>query len=471
MFERGEATSRMKNSEHPSNPRNDLAAQSPATAGFETIAAIATPVGAGGIGVVRVSGRDALAIAASVLGRSPTPRYAHYLRFKADNGEVIDDGLLLAFPAPNSFTGEDVVELQAHGSPVVLAALVQRCLSLGARPARPGEFSERAYLNGKLDLIQAEAVADLIAAGSMEAARAARRSLDGVFSARVHALADAVLKLRVYLEAAIDFPEEEIDFLRTEEVRARFASIESDLTALLAAARTGRRLRDGLHIVVLGAPNVGKSSLLNALAGSDRAIVSAVAGTTRDVLREWVDVGGVPVTIVDTAGLREHSDDAIEREGMRRAQAEAQRADLALLVIDAGDPSSQPVPTHLDAIVVRNKIDLLEEAPRREQREGIEIVHLSARKEAGLELLRDAILGRAGVTSANGTFSARTRHLHALELAQNDIAMARTQASDGVGELAAESLRYAHAHLGDIVGRVDSDQLLGEIFASFCIGK
>ncbi len=436
----------------------------------ELIVAIATPPGRGGVGVVRLSGAGALGLAERFLGRAPTARHAHYLKFRDAAGEVIDDGLLLAFPAPHSFTGEDVVELQAHGSPIALAALVERCVGLGARPARPGEFSERAYLNGKLDLVQAEAIADLITAGSLEAARAARRSLDGAFSERVHALANSVLRLRVYIEAAIDFPEEEIDFLRTDDVRQRFAAIELDLHDMLAKARGGQRLRDGLHIVVLGAPNVGKSSLLNALAQSDRAIVSPTAGTTRDVLREWIDVGGVPVTLVDTAGLREHTEDAIEREGMRRARAEAERADLALVVIVAGE-SAPPVATDLPRIVVRNKIDLVGEPPRRENIDGIVHVHLSAQRGDGVDLLREAIVAHVGLDAVGGTFSARQRHLAALVAAQDDIKLAREQVDAGSGELAAESLRLAHQHLGDIVGQVSSDQLLGEIFSSFCIGK
>ena len=473
-----------------------------------TIAAIATPAGRGGIGVVRVSGPLALEMATRFLGKSAKPRFAHRCRFRDRQGELIDDGLLLAFAGPKSFTGEDVIELQAHGSPVVLARLLRRCIELGARQALPGEFSERAYLNDKLDLAQAEAVADLIAAGSESAARAAMRSLDGEFSRRVDALARQLIELRVYIEAAIDFPEEEIDFLRTDEVRTRFAAIELTLHELLEGARRGQRLRDGLHVVILGAPNVGKSSLLNALAGHDRAIVTAIPGTTRDLLREPIDVDGLPLTIVDTAGLRDTLDE-VEMEGIARAEREAGRADLVLWVVgpesrDAGlgtrDPEGHGSPdsslrmsgqetfdtTPIAApgsglgsrvpgpvLHVHNKLDLTGGEPRTEHRADGVHVFLSAKTGAGLDLLRRALLDHAGLgEGSGGDFSARARHVDALERTREQLASARAHALElGQGELAAEDLRLAHEALGEIVGRYRSDDLLGAIFSSFCIGK
>ncbi len=475
----------------------------------DSIAAIATPAGPGGIGVVRVSGPLALVIGETLLGKRPKPRFAHRCRFRDANGELIDDGLLLAFPGPKSFTGEDVVELQGHGSPVLLAALQRRCIELGARAARPGEFSERAFLNDKLDLAQAEAVADLIAAGSESAARAAMRSLDGEFSRRVDALARQLVELRVYVEAAIDFPEEEIDFLKTSEVRARFAAIDLTLHELLAGARRGQRLRDGLNVVILGAPNVGKSSLLNALAGHDRAIVTAIPGTTRDLLREHLNVDGLPLTIVDTAGLRDTADE-VESEGIARATREARRADLVLWVVapkgrgaesrDSGLGTRDSALTRADTespvtwgswnkgpgidevglsgssesrLFVHNKLDITGGEPRIErQHDGVH-VYLSAKTGAGLDLLRRALLEHAGLADGSGgDFSARARHVDALVRCQQQLASAREHAlHTGDGELAAEDLRLAHEHLGEITGRFRADDLLGEIFGSFCIGK
>ncbi|MCP5476115.1 MAG: tRNA uridine-5-carboxymethylaminomethyl(34) synthesis GTPase MnmE [Rhodanobacteraceae bacterium] len=481
----------------------------------DTIAAIATPAGAGGIGVIRVSGPRALSMAQEFLKREPKPRFAHHCRFRDDRGELIDEGLLIAFPAPRSYTGEDVIELQAHGSPVLLGVLLRRCLELGARLARPGEFSERAFLNDKLDLAQAEAVADLIAASSESAARAALRSLEGEFSQRINTLARQLIDLRVYVEAAIDFPEEEIDFLRTSEVRSRFAVIDMALHELLAGARRGQRLRDGLRVVILGAPNVGKSSLLNALAGHDRAIVTAIPGTTRDVLHEALNVDGLPITVVDTAGLRQ-TEDEVEREGIHRAGREAHRADLVLWVVEAGDsrdsglgtrdsgeqdrdpgpgtgdpgkrePGSgacghAPDRAELEALglaagiatlTVHNKIDLGAEPARVERRSDGVHLWLSAKHGEGMDLLRRALLEHAGLgEGSSGDFSARLRHVDALERSQAQLAAARAHALDsGQGELAAEDLRLAHEALGEIVGRFRSDDLLGAIFSSFCIGK
>ena len=444
----------------------------------DTIAAIATAAGPGGIGVIRVSGALAPGIAQTLLGRAPRPRHAHHCRFRTSHGELIDEGLLLYFPAPRSFTGEDVVELQAHGSPVALQRLLRRTLELGARLARPGEFSERAYLNDKLDLAQAEAIADLIAAGSESAARAAMRTLSGEFSQRVQRLSQQLIELRVYVEAAIDFPEEEIDFLRTDEVRARFAGIELTLHELLAAARRGQRLRDGLQVVIVGAPNVGKSSLLNALAGEERAIVTPVAGTTRDLLREHLVVEGLPITLIDTAGLRATTD-LVEREGITRAERAAGQADLLLWVRDAGaagvddDALRQGIPRSVPQLIVYNKIDLIAAEPALRRIEGGLEVRVSARSGAGLDLLRQALLQMAGLgEGSEGDFSARARHVSALERTQDELAAARTLAlTHAQGELAAEHLRLAHEALGEILGRFHSDQLLGAIFSSFCIGK
>lgn len=439
----------------------------------DTIAAIATASGAAGVGIVRLSGPHAFAIARSLSDRQPRPGSVSYARFCDCVGELIDDGLLLAFAAPRSYTGEDVIELQAHGSTVLLASLLARCCELGARPARPGEFTERAFLNGKLDLVQAEAVADLIAASSDAGARAARRSLDGVFSRQCGALADALSALRMHVEAAIDFPEEEIDFLSDRALHARLDAVQQRMRELLREAQRGQRLRDGLHVVIVGPPNVGKSSLLNALAGSDRAIVTELAGTTRDVLREVVRIDGIEITLVDTAGLRD-SEDVIEREGIRRAHRELAKADLALIVCDdtalgASDLSTVDVARR---IYLHNKCDLTAHPPGSEPgREG----HLwvSAQTGAGLDALRAALRDAAGQgDGSEGAFSARARHVDALQRANAHLAAARERIEvQRAGELAAEELRLAHHAVGEITGQVSADDLLGQIFAGFCIGK
>jgi tRNA modification GTPase len=450
------------------------------TANADTIAAIATAPGAGGIGVLRVSGANATAIATTLLGRAPQPRHAHYCAFRDATRALIDRGLLLHFPLPNSFTGEDVVELQTHGSPVVLDLLLRRVCELGARPARAGEFSERAFLNGKLDLAQAEAIADLIASQSEAAARAALRSLDGVFSTRVKHLLRNLVDLRVYIEAAIDFPEEEIDFLAAPELRARLDGVSAELSALLAETRRGVRLADGLHVVIAGRPNAGKSSLLNALAAQDRAIVTPIAGTTRDVLRENIQLDGVLLTLVDTAGLRDSSD-IVEREGMRRARNELERTDVALLVSDAEHLAEDlallgPAQSGQTRILVCNKIDLTPGATpsRVESKTGIRI-DLSARTGDGLDLLRQELKllasGGSGDDS-HGAFSARTRHMVALERVAAHLAAAEfVLLVQQAGELAAEELRHAQRDLGELTGEFTSDDLLGAIFSSFCIGK
>ena len=442
----------------------------------DTIAAVASAPGAGGVGVLRVSGPKVPSMAHALLGRAPQPRHAHYAAFRDAAGAVIDRGLLLWFPAPRSFTGEDVLELHAHGSPVLLRLLLARVVELGARHARAGEFSERAFLNGKLDLAQAEAVADLIASGSAAAARAAQRSLEGEFSRRVHALTDAVIALRCRIEAAIDFPDEETGGAPAADAGAAIEELRLQLDALLAAARRGVRLADGLHVVIAGRPNVGKSSLLNALAASERAIVTEIAGTTRDVLHETIDIDGIALTLVDTAGLRD-AGDVVEREGIRRARAELERADVALLVTDAGLNADAGLLAGLreDAtrVVVHNKIDQAGTPPHA-TREG-EVLHvwLSARTGSGLDLLARELVRLAGDgESGEGAFTARARHVAALERACGYLASAAAAlAGQAAAELAAEELRLVQQALGTITGEFGSDDLLGEIFSTFCIGK
>ena len=444
-------------------------------AASETIAALASPPGRGALGVIRVSGSAVPDIARELLGALPAPRSACLRRFRDADGSALDEGLALYFPAPASFTGEHVLELQGHGGAYVMDSVLQRVLALGARMARPGEFSERAFLNGKLDLTQAEAVADLIDAGSRDATRAALRSLRGEFSARVHELQAQLTELRVYVEAAIDFPDEEIDFLSDQALKQRLAQVFAAFDSISAAARQGALLREGLNVVIAGKPNAGKSSLLNRLVGEDIAIVTELPGTTRDLLRQQVHLDGLPVNIIDTAGLRIAAD-IVEAEGIRRAKVEIQRADRVLYVMDAvTDPAAEAAdfPPDIPVTWVMNKIDLLGLPDGIVTDQGATRIFLSARTGAGLDLLRDHLKAVAGYGAPEpGAFSARRRHLDALSRAQNLVTTAAaTLRSTRAFELFAEDLRLAQRALSDITGEMTSDDLLGEIFGSFCIGK
>jgi len=447
----------------------------------ETIAAVATAPGRGGIGVVRVSGPRAKAVAITLSGREPAPRHAHYGPFHADDGEVIDEGLMLFFPGPHSFTGEDVLELQGHGGPVVMDMLLQRCIELGVRLARPGEFSERAFLNDKLDLAQAEAIADLIEASSAQAARNAVRSLQGEFSRRVHELNEKLIQLRIYVEAAIDFPEEEIDFLADGRVLALLQAVRQELTDVMREAGQGALLREGMSVVIAGRPNAGKSSLLNALAGREAAIVTDIPGTTRDLLREHIQVDGMPLHIIDTAGLR-HTDDQVERIGVERAIKALEDADRVLLVVDSQTatvdrdwPEFLSVrPERGKTTLIRNKADLTgEDIALSVEADGYTTLSLSARSGEGLQLLREHLKQCMGYEqTAESGFSARRRHLDALLRAADHLDHGHAQLTlAGAGELLAEDLRQAQQSLGEITGTFSSDELLGRIFSSFCIGK
>jgi tRNA modification GTPase len=441
----------------------------------DTIVALATPPGTGGVGVVRISGSDAGRIARAMLGSLPEPRVATYATFEDARGVPLDKGLALYFPGPASFTGEDVVELQGHGGPVVMSLLVNAALELGARRAEPGEFTKRAFLNDKLDLAQAEAVADLIDSGTTQAARAALRSLDGAFSDAVKRIAGQLTAIRVYVEAAIDFPEEEIDFLGDEELGDRLANCVTAFESLLSQAAVGRVMRDGYQVVIVGKPNAGKSSLMNRLSGEETAIVTELAGTTRDVLREQINIDGLAVELVDTAGLRDDPD-RIEEEGIRRARKAMARADAVLWIQDATDPVpghiAEPVPDGVPVTIVRNKIDLSGERPGRVDGEK-PVVMLSARTGEGLDLLRERIRELAGFRDlGEGAFTARRRHLEALCDAQGHFDAGRAALRDArAGELLAEELRLAQQALATITGEVTADDLLGRIFSEFCIGK
>jgi tRNA modification GTPase len=451
----------------------------------ETIAAIATAQGRGGVGIVRISGPLASAAAQAIIGKQPQPRFAHYGPFHDENGQVIDEGIALYFPGPHSFTGEDVLELQGHGGPIVLDMLLQRCVQLGSRLARPGEFSERAFLNDKLDLAQAEAIADLIEASSAQAARNALRSLQGAFSQRVDSLTEKLIRLRIYVEAAIDFPEEEIDFLADGHVLSMLDDVREELSTVLREANQGALLRDGMTVVIAGRPNAGKSSLLNALAGREAAIVTEIAGTTRDVLREHIHIDGMPLHVVDTAGLRA-TEDQVERIGVERALKAIGEADRILLVVDATAPEARepfalwpefleqrPDPSRVT--LIRNKADLSGDSVGLEVSEdGHVTINLSAKAGGeGLELLRDHLKACMGYQqTSESSFSARRRHLEALHKASTSLEHGRSQLTlAGAGELLAEDLRQAQQSLGEITGAFSSDDLLGRIFSSFCIGK
>jgi tRNA modification GTPase len=449
----------------------------------ETIAAMATPPGRGGIGIVRVSGAGVEAIVAGAIGRPLAPRTATFAIFRGARGEPLDEGLALLFAAPSSYTGEDVLELQGHGSPAAQRLVLARCLELGARLAAPGEFTRRAFLNGKLDLAQAESVADLIDAATSAAARAAARSLTGEFSREVHALVDAVTELRMLTEATLDFPEEDIEFVRAADAAGRLARVRERLSGILARAATGARLNAGLVVVLVGRPNVGKSSLLNRLVREEAAIVTPVPGTTRDTVERQVEVGGIPVTVVDTAGLRS-TDDAVEQIGIERTWAAVRRADLAIVLVDARaagdalDPGDATIlarlPAELPRIVVHNKADLARIAPREERRDGRAHIWLSALTGDGIDGLERAMLAVAGVASAGeDTFIARARHVEALREAAAHLAAAagHVGAKAPPLELFAEELREAQDALASITGEFTADDLLGVIFSRFCIGK
>ncbi len=412
------------------------------------------------------------------MGRKPAPRRAEYLPFRNLEGERLDQGIALFFQQPHSFTGEDVIEFQGHGGPVVLDMLLETVVALGARLAGPGEFSQRAFLNGKLDLVQAEAVADLIESGSREAARSALRSLQGEFSRLVQELVDRLILLRMYVESAIDFPEEEIDFLAEGDIGERLAEVRAALSAVQTAARQGRLLREGMTLVLAGRPNAGKSSLLNALAGQETAIVTDIPGTTRDILREQINIDGMPLHVIDTAGLRE-SADPIEQEGIRRAWAAIEHADRVLLVVDDAiglgieeQRILSRLPDGLPLTIVCNKVDLSGRAAGEGDHELGNEIRLSARSGGGVEVLREHLKRVMGYEQLpEGTFMARRRHLDALTSADRHLAQAAQRFSDRAGELVAEELRLAQQQLGRITGEFTSDDLLGRIFESFCIGK
>ena len=438
----------------------------------DTIAAIATPTGHGGVGIVRVSGPEVPAIARQLLGSLPRPRHAAVHGFRAADGELIDEGLALYFPAPASFTGEHVLELHGHGGPVVMELLLQRVLELGVRAARAGEFSERAFLNDKIDLAQAEAIADLIDSHTAQAARAAVRSLHGEFSRRVHALLEHLIELRTWVEAAMDFPDEEIDFLADPQLVERLSAVQSELDGIERTAQQGQLLRDGMTLVIAGQPNAGKSSLLNVLGGEDRAIVSDIPGTTRDLLHQDIELDGLPLRIVDSAGIRE-GENEIEAEGIRRAREAQRSADLVLLITDQSDTREQQLELQRDleipVLEVRNKIDLVDEiSPDTEA-----VIHVSALTGSGIDRLRQRLKDFAGYREdGEDAFIARERHLDALNRAQEFFNRGLDQYRiHRAGELLADDLTGCQHALGEITGEVTSEDLLGFIFSSFCIGK
>jgi len=442
----------------------------------ETIAAIATASGAGGIGVVRVSGPLSKFIAEAILGHCPAPRNAAYLDFKQENGDLIDRGIAIFYPNPHSYTGEDVLELQAHGGTALMQILLARCIELGARQAEPGEFTRRAYLNDKIDLAQAEAVADVINAATVEAAKSAVRSLSGEFSQRINKLLLKLIDLRMYVEACLDFPEEEIDFITQGRVGEKLSAIISELSFVFAKAKQGSLLREGINVVLVGQPNVGKSSLMNQLAGEEIAIVTSIAGTTRDTIRNAIQINGVPLHIIDTAGLRE-TDDEVEKFGIARTWRATETANIALLLVDAAHGITETeksildrLPQEISKIWVHNKIDMTNEAPDLAEIDRATHVYISAKTGLGIDLLKAQLLKLAGYQdNSEGVFMARARHLEALTQVSAHLQLASSQINSA--ELVAEELRLAQEALSSITGEFTPDDLLGEIFSKFCIGK
>jgi tRNA modification GTPase len=442
----------------------------------DTIAAIATASGAGGIGVVRVSGPLCQSIASKILGRIPNPRHAAYLDFMDENGALIDKGIAIFYANPHSYTGEDVLELQAHGGTALMQILLARCIALGARQAEPGEFTHRAYLNDKLDLAQAEAVADVINAATVEAAKSAARSLSGEFSNTISTLLFKLIELRMFVEACLDFPEEEIDFITQGRVAEKLDTLNAALQAVFEKAKQGSILRDGIRVVLIGQPNVGKSSLMNQLAGEEIAIVTPIAGTTRDTIKNVIQINGVPLHIIDTAGLRETLDE-VEKFGIARTWASLETANIALLLVDATRGIGKVeksildrLPQEITKIWVHNKIDLSKEAPKLQTLEMQTHIYLSAKDGQGLDILKAHLLALIGFQpNSEGSFMARARHLEALQKVNKHLATAINQIKSA--ELVAEELRLAQESLSSITGEFTPDDLLGEIFSKFCIGK
>jgi tRNA modification GTPase len=442
----------------------------------DTIAAIATASGAGGIGIVRISGPQCQSIATAILGHCPTPRYAAYLDFKDAQGDLIDRGIAIYYPNPHSYTGEDVLELQAHGGTALMQILLARCIALGAKQAEPGEFTRRAYLNDKMDLAQAEAVADVINAATLEAAKSAVRSLSGEFSQSVQLLLQQLIELRMYVEACLDFPEEEIDFITQGRVAEKIANNQQALTQIYTKAKQGAILRDGIQVVLIGQPNVGKSSLMNALAGEEVAIVTAVAGTTRDTIKSAIQIQGVPLHVVDTAGLRE-TEDEVEKIGIARTYRATETANIALILVDAAHGIGNEeksildrLPKEIVKIWIHNKIDLSKEKPVILEKDDTTHIYLSAKSGVGLDLLKTQLLKVAGFqANGEGVFMARARHLQALSKVEQHLLTASQQIN--FAELVAEELKMAQEALSTITGEFTPDDLLGEIFSKFCIGK
>jgi tRNA modification GTPase len=442
----------------------------------DTIAAIATASGSGGIGVVRVSGPLVPEVAKAILKNCPKPRQASYLPFLEADGSLIDQGIAIYYQSPNSYTGEDVLELQAHGGPALMQILLARCLALGARQALPGEFTQRAYLNDKMDLAQAEAVADIIQAATFQAAKSAIRSLSGEFSAKIHGLLDRLIELRMYIEACLDFPEEDIDFITTGRVEVKLRQLLLDVQKIYQEAKQGHLLREGMTVVLVGQPNVGKSSLINQLAAEEVAIVTSIAGTTRDTIKSEIQIEGVPVHVVDTAGLRE-TEDEIERVGIARTWRALENANIALLLVDAAHGITETeksiiarLPKDLPKVWVHNKIDLASQAPKKEIQADETHIHLSAKSGEGIPLLKSHLLSLMGWHSTSeGIFMARTRHLEAI--AQVEVLIEHALEEMGQAELVAENLRLTQTALASVTGEFTPDDLLGEIFSKFCIGK